>query len=94
LLFSSGSMLFQFRYLLSSYAGYDPSALSLNRGYSDIDISHERQMIDEARRRENNDFTVRQSFSMMSKLASVRLFLACGCIQKSREIHSFIYFWP
>jgi len=35
--------------------------------------------------RRDNDFTVRQSFSrsMTSKLASVRLFLACGCIQKS-----------
>lgn len=36
--------------------------------------------------RRDNDFTVRQSFSMTSKLASVRLFLACGCIQKSTII--------
>jgi hypothetical protein len=38
--------------------------------------------------RRDNDFTVRQSFSMTmtSKLVSVRLFLACGCIQKSTII--------
>ena len=36
--------------------------------------------------RGDNDFTVRQSFSVTSKLASVRLFLACGCIQKSTII--------
>jgi hypothetical protein len=36
--------------------------------------------------RRDNDFTVRQSFSITSKLASVRLFLACGCIQKSTLI--------